>query len=223
MDGIEPVKRVLEDLAVRAFFAVIEANGDHCEYAESLNREEESVPCKGKFESESLEEDDEEQNERQKLKESAEFHVAENVKRDHNEYAHCTVVNESDRADNEEECDLEQAEYAGLYFKILFEFVDLADRKQAEQQGEHHVLMEWEEKSARRHQIEGDLGYKTEDEKPFCIFFEIRGVNVSLRDHKGKNGESKPAHAGHPLVAGYDGCPKMVKQHQYHRKCFECV
>ena len=133
MDGIEPVKRVLEDIAVGAFFAVIEADGDHCEYAESLNREEESVPCKGKFESESLEEDDEEQNERQKLKESAEFHVAENVKRDHNEYTHRTVVNESDRTDNEEECDLEQAEYAGLYFKILFEFVDLADRKQAEQ------------------------------------------------------------------------------------------
>ena len=223
MGGVEPVKRVLEDLAVRAFFAVIEANGDHCEYAESLNREEESVPCKGKVEALTLEKDDEEKNERQKLKESAEFHVAENVERDHNEYTHRIVVNESNRADKKEECDLEQAEYAGLCFKILFEFVDFADRKQAKKQGEHHILMERKEKSARRHQIEGNLGYKTEDEKPFCIFFEIRGVNVSLRDHKGKNGESKPAHAGHPLVAWYDGCPKMVNQHKDHRKCFECV
>ena len=231
MDGIEPIEGVLEELAVRALFAVIEPDGDHSEHAEALYREEEITSRKSELEAESLKCDYEQHNERGSLKEPSELDVAEDVECYDNGYSHRAVVNEADRADKEEEQNLQDREYAffgDLLFRVigsecLLDPVELPDREQTEEQGEHHVLMEREDKSARRHQIEWNFGYQSEDKEPFCVLLEIRGVNVALGDHKGEDREGKPADAGHPLVIGNDGRPKMVEQHKRYRENFECV
>ena len=223
MDGIEPIERVLEEGALFSSFAVIEPDGDHCEHAEALDGEEKSVSGEGKVEALTLKGDDEEQYERGELKCPSEFHVAEDVEGDYHEYSHRAVVDEADRADEEKERDLEQAEQSAFESYVLLELVDSLDREQTEEESEHHVLVEGIDEGPRRHQVEGDLRDQTEDKQSFCVLFEIRGVRVALGDHKGEDGECKSADTGHPLVVGHDSCPEMVEQHKCHREDLECV
>ena len=122
MDGIEPIEGVLQNLAVRALFAVIESDGDHSEHAEALYREEEITSRKSELEAESLKCDYEQHNERGSLKEPSELDVAEDVECYDNEYSHRAVVNEADRSDKEEEQNLQDREYAffgDLLFRVI--------------------------------------------------------------------------------------------------------
>ena len=223
MDGIEPIKRVLEEGALSSSFAVVESYRNHSEHAEALDGEEKSVSSEGKVEALTLKGDDEEQYERGELKCPSEFHVAEDVERDYHEYSHRAVVDEADRADDEKESDIEQAEQSAFESYVLLELVDSLDREQTEEESEHHVLVEGIDEGPRRHQVEGDLRDQTEDKQSFCVLLEIRGVGVALGDHKREDGERKSADAGHPLVVGHDSCPEMVEQHKCHREDLECV
>lgn len=87
--------------------------------------------------------------------------------------------------------------------------------QQAEEQGQHHILVEGENGGAHHHQIEGDLGNGGEDQQALAVGLKIVGVVIPLGRLEGENGEGHAAHIGHPVVARYHRGPEMVQKHQH--------
>lgn len=145
---------------------------------------------------------------------------AEKIKDKNSKHAGAVVVYHGDGAEQPAQGDA----YCGRRRKNpgllrLPRSVQNAEEGKGQQKGPYYVLMEGINYRAAGHQIEWNFGQYCKNQQPDGVLPAAFCVVEALNQHKCKDRVGHPSYTGHPgRVAGNNGCPHMVAQHECHRR-----
>ena len=188
MQGIKKVAAILQCFAAPALFPVVEPDGDETQHRKALSGEFEHLVAQGEGNKLPLKEDDVQQDHANELSQPSQGKSPEDIEQQDGEKTGEAVVHESQYRQNAAGRQPQQASAQSLFRPLLSQQLQSIYSPQTQQQREHDVLVEGEDRGTHHHQVEGNLRDECGDEQPLLIALSVGGVEISFHQLKGKMG-----------------------------------
>ena len=209
MQRIKGVAGVLERFAVMPLFAAVQPDRDQRQQRETLPHQEIGFISKVNFVTVSAQNFHVNVPQTEKLPDIAPpFALTEEIECKNHQNTGVVIVHHREKSRKTSDNDGRAADQnANGQLSALFCLLVPVDQTDRDQKAPQDILMDRIKQAAARDEIERNLGDHGKEQQSADISLQIFGAEISLDEHKSKDGEGDAANAGQPVISRHDRAP----------------